>query len=432
MISEICTGPLGNGRECRNQYMDKKKEASDYCLNWAMQPCPVNEKSAYFTSPAWLFVPAEEVWGFPTVADYSTYGGGGYFMQLDVNRDVCIKIFSELIENKWFDDQTRAVILEFSLYNANTNLFVYMKFVAEFPEVGGFVPYIDIQVFRLLGESGGGGDYLLFLRFILLLVVIAATLKCFYDIFTDPIGFFKSVWNCLDIVALVMGYVSVGLYIYNQTILAKTLSAFKEDKNKYVGFENLAFYDFTVNTTYALLVFLLSIRVSRILGYSGKINEMAAVISNAAEDLLGFILIFGITYFAFVTWGTLLFGKETEKYKDLFHTYGTLTEAVIGKNRLNNILASKPGFAEFYYFVFVVFVLFTLVTMAASILNFSISHVKEENEKLAPTNIVEVIFDRIGKVFAKLKPKNKSKGELYSAYCFLSSTRLVQTELFTG
>lgn len=340
-------------------------------------------------------------------------------MKLDVNRDVCIKIFKELIDHGWFDNRTRAVILEFTLYNTNTNLFVYSKFVAEFPEVGGFLPYINIQVFRLLRDTGSGGNYILFLQFIFLLVVLAATLKIAYDMFTDPKSFFKSIWNHLDVTALIMSYVSISLYIYTQTILERTLQVFNEDKNKYVGFENLAFYDFTVNTTYAILVFLLSIRVSRILGYSGKINEMAAVISNAAGDLLGFVIIFGITYFAFVAWGTLLFGSETSKYRDLFHTYGTLTEAVIGKNRLNNIIASKPGFAEFYYFLFVVFVLFTLVTMAASILNFSISHVKKEQEKLAPTNIVEVVLDRISKLIAKLKPSVKYKSKSRFLVIFL-------------
>lgn len=324
-------------------------------------------------------------------------------MKLDVNRDVSVKIFTELILHNWFDERTRAVILEFTQYNANTNLFVYTKFVAEFPEVGGFIPFIDIQVFRLLHKTGSKGTFILFLQFIFVLIVLAATLKCLYDIFTDPKAFFKSAWNLLDVAALLMSYASISVYICQRIILQKTLDKFQKDRNEYVGFENLAFFAFFVNMFFALLVFLLSVRVSRILGYSGKIDEMAAVISNAARDLVGFVIIFGITYFAFVNWGSLLFGKDTAKYRDLFHTYGTLTEAVIGKNRLRTILTSKPGYAEFYYFLFVVFVLFTLVTMAASILNFSISMVKKEQEKLAPTNIVEVIFDRLGKVIGKIK-----------------------------
>ncbi|XP_053393015.1 uncharacterized protein LOC123564401 isoform X2 [Mercenaria mercenaria] len=406
---EDCIGPLGVNLTCHNKYEDEKKEMQNFCLGWKNQPCPVAEKSTYFSSAAWEFTSADEVWGFPTVAQYCTYGGGGYFMKLDVNRDVCEIIFDELVQFTWFDVQTRAVILEFTLYNANTNLFVYSKFAAEFPEFGGFLPYLDIQVFRLFLNTGSKGDFLLFLQFFFLLFVIAATFALAYQMFTDVKAFFKSVWNMLDIVALIMSYTTISIFIYKIFIIRKTIEVFENDKNEYVGFENLAFYDFITNTAYGVLVFLLSVRVSRILGYSGKINEMAAVISHAASDLYGFLLIFAITYFSYVICGTLLFGKEQEKYKDVFQTYGTLTEAIIGKNRVSNILTAKPGFAEFYYFTFVLFVLMTLATMAAAILNFSISMVRKEHQKLAPTNIIEVVFDRIGKLLNKFGPSKYEK-----------------------
>ena len=321
-------------------------------------------------------------------------------MKLDVNRDVSVHIFTELIENGWFDERTRAVILEFTTYNANSNLFAYVEFVAEFSEVGGFIPYLDIQVFRLYLHTGQ--DFVLFLEFIFIIVTIIATISMVYQMCTDMKAFIKSAWNCLDVCALISSYVTIGMFIFKLGVIHKTLGIFQADKNAYVGFENLALYDFITNTSFAILVFLLSIRVSRILGYSGKINEMADVIANSAKDLSGFLLVFAITTIAFVCCGTLLFGKEERIYKSYFKTYATLTEAVVGKNRLTNILASKPFYAEIYYFTFVLFMLMTLATMAAAILNFSISKVKEESKKIAPTNIVEILLDRLVYACSKL------------------------------
>lgn len=414
---EPCEGPLAGTKPCHNAYVEDKKETADYCIGWKPLPCAVNEKSEFFSTPAWKYTSSDAVWGFPTIATYRTYGGGGYFMTLDVNRPVCIEIFNELAQQSWFDEKTRGVILEFTLYNANTNLFVYSKYVAEFPEVGGFLPYIDIQVFRLFTSNGPDGEYILYLQFVFLLIVLAATFNFLYEFYTDPKTYLKSWWNILDLVSLAMSYTTISIYIYKIFIINKTIAKFEEDKNKYIGFENLAFFDFVANTAYGVLVFLLSVRVSRILGYSGKINEMAAVVSNAASDLFGFLFIFAVTYFAYVLWGTLLFGKDQDTYRDLFQTYGTLTEAIVGKNKVTNILISKPGFAEIYYFTFVLFVLMTLATLAAAILNFSITKVKEETKKLAPTNIVEVIVDRLGKLFRILtsgdtsKPDKKKRNE---------------------
>ena len=403
IFAESCDGPLSSYiRTCYDEYDSRNTETADYCLGWNSQPCPVSEKSDYFSSAAWLYTSPNDVWGFTTYAEYDSYNAGGYFMTLDVNKDISQIIFNELVRYSWYDRQTRAVILEFTVYNANSNLFAYCKFVAEMTEIGGILPYIDIQVFRLYLNSGPNGDFILFLEFAFFLLVIAATVYILYDISTDPKAYFKSVWNWLDILALIMAYITVTIFIYKIFIIEKTIKVFNTDKNAYVGFENLAFYDFVVNTSHGILVFLLSIRVSRILGYSGKINEMAAVISNSAKDLGGFFIVFSITYISFVSLGYLLFGKNVSKYRDLFETYGTLTEAVIGKNRIANILSSNPGYAEFYYFLYVLFVLLTLATLAAAILNFSISDVRQQSKDLKATSIVEVIIETVKKAIGSI------------------------------
>lgn len=321
-------------------------------------------------------------------------------MKLDVNKDTSIKIFDELIQEGWIDRQTRAVILELTVYNSNTNLFCYSKFVAEFPEIGGVIPYSDIQIFRLHTNN-----IILLFKFIFVIAILASTVFIVFEICSNGYSFFKIAWNWLDLVALAMSYTTIAAFVVNHYILQKTISVFKEDKNAYVGFENLAFYDSVANTAHGILVFLLSVRISRILGYSGKINEMAAVITKSAIDLAGFCVVFGVTYLAYVLTGTLLFGRGTDKYRDIFHTYATLTEAVIGKNRMGIIQMSEPMLAELYYFTFVLFVLMTLVTMAAAILNFSISHVKDDSRQMPTQNIVELLTEKVGSVIDKLSTK---------------------------
>ena len=407
-FSADCAGPLGEYlKSCYDRYADSRVQTSDYCIGWNEMPCSVSEKANYFTSAAWLYNSSAEVWGFPTMAEYNDYVGGGYFMKLDVNKDVSLRIFAELLNQGWIDRATRVVILEFTLYNVNANLFSYAKFVAEFPEVGGVIPYTDIQIFRLYTNS----STILFLQFIFVLLVLAATVYMLYEICSNGLTYLKQIWNWLDILALIMSYSTIGIFIFKLNILEKTIDLFHEDKNAYVSFENLAFYDFFANTTLGILVFLLSVRVSRILGYSGKINEMAAVITSSAKDLLGFCVIFGVTYFAYVQLGWMLFGRGTKKYRDLFHTYGTLTEAIVGKNRLGVIMTSEPMLAEFYYFTFVLFVLLTLATMAAAILNFSITNVKQESKQISAPNIIEVIFDKIGALITKLTDDGNKEGK---------------------
>ncbi len=57
----------------------------------------------------------------------STYGGGGYAQNLANNKDYSMKILNELKQNLWLDRGTRATFFDFTVYNANINLFCVVR-----------------------------------------------------------------------------------------------------------------------------------------------------------------------------------------------------------------------------------------------------------------------------------------------------------------
>ncbi len=57
-----------------------------------------------------------------------------------------------LKQENWIDNRTRAVIAEFSVYNAQVNLFTLVTCAAEFVG-GGVVPYYNIDVFKLFPDT---------------------------------------------------------------------------------------------------------------------------------------------------------------------------------------------------------------------------------------------------------------------------------------
>ncbi|KAL3877557.1 hypothetical protein ACJMK2_035254 [Sinanodonta woodiana] len=125
---EPCLYGLFEEDVCFGEYQLTNEDTADYFIGWKDGK----------TEP--------KVWGLPTSGTYNKklYGGGGYIMKLDINRDVSEKIIAELKENKWIDRGTRAVFLEFTLYNSNVNLFAFVKYVREYPEVGDVFCYISL------------------------------------------------------------------------------------------------------------------------------------------------------------------------------------------------------------------------------------------------------------------------------------------------
>ena len=52
-------------------------------------------------------------------------------------RDSATAVVDELMQYKWIDGLTRAVFVEFLLYNPNVNLYAISMLNFEFPETGG-------------------------------------------------------------------------------------------------------------------------------------------------------------------------------------------------------------------------------------------------------------------------------------------------------
>lgn len=82
----------------------------------------------------------------------NTYGGGGYVSNLGRTRFNSIIILNFLDEFKWFDVYTRAVIVEYTTFNPNRNLFSLDSVIVEKSATGAIFSNIHVSrhsTFRL-------------------------------------------------------------------------------------------------------------------------------------------------------------------------------------------------------------------------------------------------------------------------------------------
>jgi len=77
----------------------------------------------------WVYQTADELGGSVHHGRLAVYHGGGYVQDLlGDNSSVVLDVINELRRNDWFDRGTRAVFIDFSLYNANVNLFCVVRY----------------------------------------------------------------------------------------------------------------------------------------------------------------------------------------------------------------------------------------------------------------------------------------------------------------
>jgi polycystin 1L2 len=90
--------------------------------------------------------------------EQATYDGGGYIYQFRGAMNDMISNVSLLRELSWLDLQTRAVIIQMSLYNPNVNLFIFVTILAEFLPTGGVHPSARIEPLSLSTTYQGIND----------------------------------------------------------------------------------------------------------------------------------------------------------------------------------------------------------------------------------------------------------------------------------
>lgn len=76
---------------------------------------------------SWMYQNSDSLDGKPYWGKISTYGGGGYVQDLEMTKEESLNIIASLKDNRWLDRGTRALFIDFTVYNANINLFCVIK-----------------------------------------------------------------------------------------------------------------------------------------------------------------------------------------------------------------------------------------------------------------------------------------------------------------
>ena len=91
---------------------------SNYSYNWDIYNSSFKPESSWDRIyHAFQYRSAAELNGYPVVGIYNSYWGGGYVYEMRGQKSYLQGNLTLLQKNKWIDRLTRAVIIEFSIFN---------------------------------------------------------------------------------------------------------------------------------------------------------------------------------------------------------------------------------------------------------------------------------------------------------------------------
>ncbi|XP_075888699.1 polycystin-2 [Nelusetta ayraudi] len=377
---------------------------------------PASEDTSSFgpkNGTAWVYATESETNGSSFWGQVSKYGGGGFYQDLSRTREGSLVQLQFLKDNLWLDRGTRAVFLDFSVYNGNINLFCIARLLVEFPATGGVVTSWQFQTVRLI-RYVSSWDYFVgvcevaFGLFVLYYVVEEAL-----EIRIHRLHYFKSLWNCLDVLIVMLSVVAIIMNITRTAMVGGLLKGLLENHTGHPSFESLANLQVQFNNVAAIIVFFSWIKLFKFINLNKTMSQLSSTMSRCAKDLVGFAIMFFIIFLAYAQLAYLVFGTQVNDFSTFQASIFTQFRIILGDFEFSEIKEANPVLGPIYFNTFVFFIFFILMNMFLAIINDTYSEVKADmSQQRSEMEMTDLIKKGCNKALMKLRLKKTAVDDI--------------------
>ena len=284
-----------------------------------------------------------------------------------------------LTQINWFDDKTRAIVVDFTILYASRNLFTSVRLLFETPDFGGrngaIFAKVKTRTYRLYRYETSADKLVMIFEIILMCFVVYYTLHELYEIYREGWAYFGVWWNYIDWANLIILYVVFGIRL---TMLKRVSDNddYAATSIEYIDFAPLGYYSNQELNVSSINFFLIYFKIFKYLRHLPRMDAIFTTISAASFDLFLFTIMAVIIFFGFASAFYVCFGMELEAWKTIGDSLGSLMRILLGDfdypelQEVNKIMAPLL----FYLFIFVSF--FVLLNMFIAIICDSYADVK--------------------------------------------------------
>eukprot|EP00094_Tigriopus_californicus_P009732 TCALIF_09381-PA protein Name:"Similar to PKD2 Polycystin-2 (Bos taurus)" AED:0.09 eAED:0.09 QI:23/1/1/1/0.9/0.90/11/108/699 len=355
-------------KQCYNSYSESIEDKSAFGNGYRKRTSAL----------AWRYSSADDLGGAAHSGILTSYSGAGSVQDLHSLQNESAAIIKELKEGLWITRGTRFAAVDFTVYNANINLFCIVKLTFEFPATGGILPFSSFRTVKLL-RYVTAWDYfilaceLIFCGFIFYYVVEEAL-----EIRKHKYSYFKSVWNMLDLTVIIISIVCIFLNLYTHVVVESKLQDLLAQPDQYADFTSLGMWSKQNNNAVAICVFFAWIKLFKYISFNKTMTQLSSTLSRCAKDVAGFGVMFFIVFFAFAQLGYLLFGTQVKDFSSFSDAIFTLLRTILGDFDFAAIEQANRVLGPIFFLSYVFFVFFVLLNMFLAIINDTYSEVKAE------------------------------------------------------
>nr|XP_042707435.1 polycystic kidney disease 2-like 2 protein [Chrysemys picta bellii] len=340
-------------KECYREYRYVAEDKADFGLK---------------NGSVWTYSSASSLapWHWGAIGLYS---GGGFMFTLPKSRSESIRKLAFLRRNGWLTRGTRVVFIDFSVYNANINLFCVVRLVVEFPATGGALPSSQFYSVKLLRYVTYYDYFLASCEVIFCLFIFAFIIQEILKVKKLKTEYFKSAWNWLDMLLVSLSLFAIAFNMYRTIEVSLLMESLLSNAYVYPDFYFLAYWQTRYNNMIAINVFFAWIKIFKFISFNKTMTQLSSTLSRCAKDIIGFAIMFFIIFFAYAQLGYLVFGSQVEEFSTFQNCIFTQFRIVLGDFNFASIEQANRILGPIYFITFVFFVFFVLLVSGVLIMN---------------------------------------------------------------
>ena len=358
--------------QCHVAFSSWDEDTGDYDNSWSNRlPGDSN-----LTDP-WSYQSTLELRTIPYVGNLSSYTGGGYVYQLHTNQSGAFNGLTQLQSMHWIDQYTRAVFLEFSVYNPGTNLITVATILFELSEYGRVFPMYQFFTAKLYHYTSGLETFVAVCEVLFIIYLFIFT-RLEYKKFKklSKKEYFSDTWSYMEIIILVLGYSAIALFFQRLVAVNFIIDEYVNNKSEFIGFYTAIIWDFILTYVMAFLVMCVILKVLKLFRFNKNTRLLTASLDTVKGSLGNYAVVFFIYLLAFASFSWMVFGFWVAEFRDFGHTVMTLINLLLGVSNYKELERANIIFGPTFFFMFTFLMQYCLITVFVAIVleGFSSTH----------------------------------------------------------
>merc|ERR1719487_601828 len=319
------------------------------------------------------------------------YPANGYMSYLSTNRTTAMLVVEMLRNEEFLGLQTRAVFIDFLLWNSNLGVYAVCRVSMEFGATGSVASYLEINILseQMLKVAGHGNikDWCAFFFVMLIQVfVIYFLTEEGQELYANKLSYFMDGWNVLDWVNMLLLIVAFvfRIMVFLDASSANIGAPQLENADVYTSVRGITSKAELVKLLHSFNAVLLWGKCSKYLRHLPIVKALVKTIWDAFSLFLPLLSMFTIALVGFTMAYNIGFGDKVQELTTFTRAIVYLSRSFLRDVKLMPVYYITPVFGAFLILLFYVSLVLVGVQVLFAIVSDAMYRAKQKPEEEDP------------------------------------------------